>query len=62
MQVPDDGLRCRQRGGHGGSTSQYPCGHPRSVDNTADGIRCRSCRNRLRRERYARETRVNEAP
>jgi len=55
--VPDDGLRAAV--GRNGTNKHYPCGHPRTPENTqsmgaGNAPACRLCRRRVCRESYHR--------
>jgi hypothetical protein len=61
--TPDDGLRNTSRGrGWGASEGLWPCGHARTVENTASYAaqfpRCRACMRRLWRESASRKARA----
>jgi len=54
--VPDDGLR-NHRPGILGTNKRYPCGHPRTAENTRVSptrLDCKLCRRRIEREAYHR--------
>jgi hypothetical protein len=57
--IPDDGLRNTAR--VHGTNKRYPCGHPRTDENTRVNMgrsSCKLCRRRIERESYHRNKKV----